>query len=258
MLKVYTVPIFSDNYVWILQSDTSNEVCVIDPGDAAPIIAYLKQNDLKLTQIMITHSHSDHIGGIDGLLDHAQVPVLGPDCKAIPQVSEILSEGDSFQLWGATVKVMHLPGHLPELLAYAVSHEQSTQVFSGDILFSSGCGRIFDGTHFELKTSLDRIKALPKDTLIYGAHEYTASNLSFAQAVEPDSQHLTDRTKVVTQLRVEDKPTLPALLSTELEVNPFLRCDQTSVIAAAKRLLKREPTSELEVFTQLRLWKDRF
>ncbi len=258
MLKVLHVPIFSDNYVWILQSNASNEVCVIDPGDADPVIAYLKQNDLKLTRILITHSHSDHINGIDGLLAYTQVPVMGPDCKAIPQISETLTEGDNFQLWDATVKVMHLPGHLPELLAYAVSHEQSTQVFSGDILFSSGCGRIFDGTHLELKSSLDRIKALPKDTLIYGTHEYTVSNLSFAQAVEPDSQYLTDRTKVVTQLRGEDKPTLPALLSTELDVNPFLRCDQPSVIAAAKRQLKREPTSELEVFTELRLWKDSF
>lgn len=258
MLKVLNVPIFSDNYVWILQSDTSKEVCVVDPGDAAPIIAYLKQNDLKLTRILITHSHSDHVDGITDLLDHTQVPVMGPDCKAIPQVTEILSEGDSFQLWGATVKVMHLPGHLPELIAYAVSHEQSTQVFSGDILFSSGCGRIFNGTHSELKTSLDRIKALPKDTLIYGAHEYTVSNLSFAQTVEPDSQHLIDRLAAVSALREADKPTLPALLSTELDVNPFLRCDQPSVIAAAKRQLKREPTSELEVFTELRLWKDRF
>lgn len=258
MLKVSPIPIFSDNYVWMIHAPGSNEVCIVDPGDAEPVINALKTHNLTLAKILITHSHPDHIGGIETLVNFAPVEVIGPDTPAIPQVTQTVSEGDQFKLFGAHIDIWHLPGHLPEHVAYIWHHQNDTQAFSGDIMFSSGCGRIFDGSHAELKSSLDRLKALPPSTLIYGAHEYTTGNITFAQAVEPDNQELGKRRSEVERLRASNQASLPVRLENEWQLNPFLRCDQASVARAAEKQLGHEPKNELEVFTAIRRWKDEF
>ncbi|MFL0799352.1 MAG: hydroxyacylglutathione hydrolase [Agarilytica sp.] len=258
MLKVHAVPTFTDNYVWIIQAPDSSEVCVIDPGDAGPVIAYLKQQKLELVRIFITHSHFDHINGINEVLAYKNVPVYGPDCDAIPQVTCPQQEGATFTLFDADVTVWHLPGHLPEHLGYIVKHGHDTQVFSGDIMFSGGCGRIFEGTHQELKSSLDRLASLPNETLVYGTHEYTQSNLEFAKAVEPDNTAIDTRAKEVSTLRAAGAPTLPTNILTEKAINPFIRCDETGVITATANKLDHEPNDALEVFTALREWKNGF
>ncbi len=258
MLKVHAVPTFTDNYVWIIQSPTSSEVCVVDPGDAAPVIAYLEQHNLSLVRVLITHSHFDHINGINELTTYKSVPVYGPDSEAIPQVTHPQSEGSHFTLFDTPFIVWHLPGHLPEHLAYIASNNDDTQIFSGDIMFSGGCGRIFDGTHQELKSSLDRIATLPPNTLVYGTHEYTQSNLEFAKAVEPSNTDIDTLSDKVTTLREAGTPTLPTNILTECTVNPFIRCDKANVIAATAKRLGHEPKDALEVFTILREWKNGF
>ncbi len=258
MLKVHAVPTFTDNYVWIIQSPTSSEACVIDPGDEGPVIAYLEQHKLDLVRVLITHSHFDHINGVNNLMAFKRVPVYGPDCADIPQVTHPQTEGSTFSIFNAEFTVWHLPGHLPEHLAYVAKDGNDTQIFSGDIMFSGGCGRIFVGSHQELKSSLDRIASLPSETLVYGTHEYTQSNLEFAKAVEPDNKAIDDRAAEVTTLRAAGTSTLPTSVATEKAINPFIRCDQTGVITATAQRLEREPNDALEVFTALREWKNGF
>ncbi len=258
MLTVTPIPTFTDNYVWMIHHPTQDEVCVVDPGEAEPVIHALRERNLRLNSIFITHSHFDHIGGIDALVRHQPAPVIGPSCTGIPRVRKAVAEGDTFTLWDAQVTVWHLPGHLPEHVAYVITHGGSTQVFSGDVLFAAGCGRIFNGTHEQLKNSLDRYQALPDDTLVYAAHEYTANNLLFAQAVEPDNNDIRKRAAKVDQIRQENQPTLPTRLGDERKTNPFLRCGQATVQAMAGEQLGREPIDELEVFSTIRKWKDQF
>ncbi|MFL0809389.1 MAG: hydroxyacylglutathione hydrolase [Agarilytica sp.] len=259
MIEVSAIPILHDNYVWALHApDGSKEVCVIDPGDPQPVIEFLADGNFALKKILITHSHNDHIGGISTLLDKWQVPVVGPKCAAIPQVTETVAGGDCFFLWDALVQVLGLPGHLPEHLGYVVEYKDKKQIFSGDVLFSSGCGRIFEGSHAELKSSLDKVADHPDDTLIYGTHEYTAANLKFAREVEPDNDYMRKRAISVAELRADHLPTLPTTLALEKKVNPFLRCKDPAVIEAITLQLGREPIDELEVFTSLRAWKDMF
>jgi hydroxyacylglutathione hydrolase len=258
MLAVSPIPVFSDNYVWMIQKPAAKEVWLVDPGDAGPVIDALDKGGWNLAGILITHSHADHIGGVRQLLNYRQVPVLGPDSPAIPCVSQVLTDGDRYELFGGELRAIAAPGHLPEHLCYLLEHEGTSQLFSGDTLFSSGCGRVFKGSTVELKTSLDRLKQLPPDTHIYCAHEYTLANIAFAKAVEPDNAALREREREVRALREQGLPSLPSRLSLELEVNPFLRCHTASVRAAIGRQLGHEPAGDDEVFTSLRGWKDGF
>ncbi len=196
------------------------------------------------------------------MLQYKKVPIFGPECSAIPQVDNILHDNDSFHFWGYEFSVIHLPGHLPEHVAYVVTKggdkAARRQIFSADILFSAGCGRIFNGTHSELKQSLDRLKGYPEDTMFYPAHEYTLANLRFAKAVEPKNDAINKRYEEVERLRNQNIPSLPTNLALELTINPFLRCDEKAVINAVRDRLGREPNDENEVFKTLRLWKDSF
>jgi len=258
MLKVTPIPIFDDNYVWAISHSNHNDAWIVDPGDASPVLAFLEQERLNLAGLMITHSHFDHIGGINQLLDQYDVPVLGPKCDAIPQVTRPLADGDKFTLWDVPVEVMETPGHLPEHLSYLAHDSSAKALFCADILFSSGCGRIFIGTPQEMHTSLERLKALPADTLVYCAHEYTAANLTFASTVEPDNHAITSRQSEVAAIRKDQRPTLPSTIGLERQINPFLRCEQPQVIKAARAAAKQDITAPVEIFTALRAWKDRF
>lgn len=259
MLTITPIPALDSNYFWVIQPAThSPAVYVVDPGDAAPVIEFLDRNKLTLTAIIITHRHRDHTGGIADLLEYRRVPVYGPESELIPLISHPLKDGDALYLDGLELQVIGVPGHTWEHIAYLYSGEQAKNplLFCGDALFAGGCGRRFDGTAEIMWDSLQKLAALPDDTLVYCAHEYTLANLEFAQAVEPDNKELVDRLEHVRQLRAKDQMTLPSSILLEKRTNPFLRCQQLGIKIFSEAISKRQLDTDAEVFGALRLIKD--
>jgi len=260
-LSVLTVPAFHDNYLWLIH-DGSHAVAV-DPGDAKPILAALKANGLKLTAILLTHHHADHIGGVPELLQHYQVPVFGPRNESIAAITLPVGEGKQIDVPGLPLRlsVLDVPGHTMGHIAYVrePSDDEPTWLFCGDTLFAGGCGRLFEGTPAQMISSLGKLAALPDDTKIYCAHEYTLSNLRFARVVDPDNLALQERVKTETDKREHDVPTVPSTVGVEKATNPFLRYRETAIaeqlVSAGK--LDRVDTP-LATFTALRLWKNDF
>lgn len=254
MLTVSAIPIFLDNYVWLLSDGTA--AAVVDPGDAAPVIAALAQQNLQLTAVLVTHHHPDHVAGIAGLLRGQNIPVYGPRAEVakIKTLTQLLDDGDSVDVLGQKFQVMALPGHTLGHIAYYAPGV----LFCGDTLFSAGCGRLFEGTPAQMQQSLSRLAALPGDTHVYCTHEYTLSNLAFAAAVEPANAAISAHIECVETLRAAQQPSLPTTLTQELQINPFLRAQHTDVFAAASRWSGNALHTDLEVFTALRRWKDQF
>lgn len=259
-LELIPVPAFADNYLWLLVR--GDEAVVVDPGDAAPVEAALSQRGLRLSAILVTHHHADHVGGLDRLLAAHHVPVYGPRAEhaTIPRLSVLLADGDTVDVLGRRYEVMEVPGHTSGHIAYfsAASGAEPPVLLCGDTLFSGGCGRLFEGTPAQMHRSLARLAALPGDTAVYCTHEYTAANLAFAQAVEPDSAALAEYVERVQRLRADNRPSLPSTIAQERRINPFLRTAQPAVRAAAARRAGREPADEIETFAMLRSWKDVF
>lgn len=264
ILQVQPIAAYDDNYIWLL-SDGHCAV-VVDPGDAQPVIAYLKEQRLVLQAILITHHHADHVGGIADLLSWAkanqqQLPtVYGPALEDIPMVSDPLMQGDTLHIAPFVPEfwVMGVPGHTAGHVAYFLNNGSTQHLFCGDTLFASGCGRLFEGTASQMFDSLSKLKNLPETTLVHCAHEYTLSNIKFALAVEPDNQDLLDWKSRAEALRQVGKPTVPTTIAHEKRVNPFLRCEYSSVIRSALThapLSNQEPVS---IFAALRAWKDGF
>ena len=264
ILQVQPIAAYDDNYIWLL-SDGHCAV-VVDPGDAQPVIAYLKEHHLQLKAILITHHHADHVGGIIELCDWAlasggEAPtVYGPMIENIPHRTESLMQGDSLHLQAPACEifVMEVPGHTLGHLAFYVETSGGKHLFCGDTLFASGCGRVFEGTYEQMFDSLMKLKKLPEDTWVHCAHEYTLSNIKFALAVEPHNQDLLDWKAKAQALRNAGKPTLPTTIAHEKRVNPFFRSDMSPVIAAVdghQSLVSHEPW---HVFAALRAWKDGF
>lgn len=254
-MQIDPIPAFADNYIWALH--TGGACAVVDPGDAAPVIAWCEQRALSLVAILITHHHPDHVGGIERLRRrYGKVPVMGPAREAIPERTRELAEGDEVSLGelGVTFQIWDIPGHTAGHIAY-VNREVA---FVGDTLFAGGCGRVFDGTIEALYDSLQRLATLPDPTQCYCAHEYTLSNLRFALAVEPDNEALVARAFEAQALRERGMPTVPFTLPTERATNPFLRVDQTAVRYACERHAGRTLTSPGSVFAHLRAWKNEF
>lgn len=258
-LRIHAVPAFRDNYFWLFHPSGGNGATIVDPGAAAPVEEALDKLDLELNAILITHHHPDHTGGIAELTAGRSLPVYGPDSPLIPEINHILQDGDRVVLAGQPFKVMAVPGHTLDHLAYLAEPADAAPVlFCGDTLFAGGCGRLFEGTAPQMLESLKKIAALDPATRIYCAHEYTRANLLFGRAVEPSNERIHRRLHNVDLLRADDKPTIPTVLKTELQTNPFLRCQETTVIDAARKHASHEPAGEAEVFAIIRRWKDNF
>lgn len=254
MLDITRIPAFKDNYIWLLQKDAA--AVVVDPGDAAPVLDALRQKGLTLLSILITHHHGDHQGGVDGLLAHSpSAKVFGPAEESITGMTHPLRGGECIHLapLDLELRVMAVPGHTRGHLAYY----GEGCLFCGDALFCGGCGRLFEGTPRMLYESLARLAALPDDTEVYCAHEYTEANLRFALAVEPGNRALRHRADEVAVMRAKGMSTVPSTLAAEKATNPFLRCKEAEVAAAARARGAAE-NDLVAVFAALREWKDSF
>ena len=260
MLTLHPIPAFSDNYIWCLHNDRS--AIIIDPGQAEPVLDYLNQQNLILTEILITHHHWDHVSGIETLCArYPSVPVLGPSQETIPAMSHPLVAGDEVYLEALDCRfnTLEVPGHtLGHIAFYAEHTELGPLLFCGDTLFSSGCGRLFEGTAEQLFHSLQQYCPLPDHTLVCCTHEYTLANLAFAQAVEPDNMDIKTRLNEVSSLRSRGLPSLPSRIGLEKRVNPFLRTAENPVIEQITQHFGKKPGCEAETFAKLRQWKDQF
>jgi len=259
-MVIYSVPALQTNYFWLVQPrPEQSQAYIFDPGDAEPVMRALKEHDLTLAGIIITHHHWDHTDGIAPLLKRFSVPVYGPRSERIPTVTHFLGDGDQLDLRHWSLEVMTTAGHTLDHLAYLYRDARGKHhLFSGDTIFGAGCGRRFEGSPEAFYQSLQKLAALPPGTLIYASHEYTVDNIRFALAVEPGNAALQARFVRTQQLRAEGHPTLPTRLEWELATNPFLRCRQPEVRRAAEKQAGRSLSSEVEVFDVLRTWKDDF
>lgn len=250
MIHVEAIPILRDNYAWAIHD--GRRAALVDPGEAAPILAWLDRRGISLAGILVTHHHHDHVGGIRELLARASVPVFGPTRGAAP--AHEVADGDNIVLPGLdlVVTAMATPGHTLDHLCYhGFGH-----LFCGDTLFSCGCGRLFEGTPADMHASLTRLAGLPGATLMHCAHEYTLANIVFALEVEPDNADLQRRHAEALSARKLGQPTLPVDLATERVTNPFLRCNVDTVVNAASNHAGYPVNAGVDTFTVVRAWKD--
>lgn len=255
--SILTVPAFDDNYLWLIHD--GKHAAAVDPGDGAPILAALAKHQLSLTAILLTHHHADHIGGVPALLQSKTVPVFGPRQENIAVVTEKLQQGQHITVPGLQLglDVLDVPGHTRGHIAYYSA--ELRWLFCGDTLFAGGCGRLFEGTPAQMLASLDKLAALPGDTQVYCAHEYTLANLRFAREVEPDNSALAERIGVEQDKRARGVPTVPTAIGLERQTNPFLRVREASVrtrLAATGKIPAGQ--DDASNFGALREWKNNF
>ncbi|WP_395028457.1 hydroxyacylglutathione hydrolase [Comamonas odontotermitis] len=262
-MHLHPLPAFTDNYIWLLHD--GRQALVVDPGQAAPVMEALQALGLHLQSIVVTHHHGDHVGGVAELREATGAAVYGPAREDIPAPYHPLRGGDTLPLLGHTWQVIDVPGHTAGHIAYycpLVEGEAplpAPVLFCGDTLFSAGCGRLFEGTPAQMHASLSALAALPPHTLVCAAHEYTLSNLRFAQAVEPDNADIARYTAHCEALRAQGTPTLPAQLGNELRINPFLRSAVPAVARAAQQFDPSTPSGDsVSVLASLRRWKNQF
>lgn len=250
-MEIIPLPAFDDNYIWVV-CNAQQQIAIIDPGDAEPVLTAIDQHGWQPSAILLTHHHYDHTGGVAELAERYQLPIYGPASESIPLVTHPLVEGETLDAAGLQLTVMETPGHTRGSICYL----GDGVLFCGDTLFTGGCGRIFEGTPTQMFHSLERIRSLPPETLVYCAHEYTQANLRFARIAEPDNQQLQQRIQTVDTLRGHNLPTVPAPLQLELETNPFLRSHLPWVKSAAEHYAHTPLTGPAQVFTCVRNWKD--
>ncbi|WP_415887935.1 hydroxyacylglutathione hydrolase [Neptuniibacter sp. QD37_6] len=257
MFSVTPIPAFSDNYIWLLKLPNSRKVAVVDPGDAAPVIRYLNDNNFELDVILITHHHYDHTDGVKELTDRYQVPVYGPHNSPFSGITHFLKEGEKLDIWGQQLIIKEIPGHTLDHISYFINGEQP-QLFCGDTLFLAGCGRLFEGTPKQMLAAMTHFQSLPDNTEVYCTHEYSLANLAFAEAVEPENTDVKDAINLCSKLRNSDRPTLPTTIAQEKRINPFMRSDQVSVITAAQKFTHQTQLDQEAVFAAIREWKNQF
>lgn len=258
MITIIPIPAFADNYIWALRE--GGNAVVVDPGDAGPVGEYLDREGLALTAILATHHHADHIGGVPALVERHRVPVFGPAREAIPGRTRALVEGDEIDVPGLPLRlrVIDVPGHTAGHIAYFGDVSGMPSLFCGDTLFAAGCGRLFEGTPQQMWASLSALAALPPETRVYCAHEYTLANIRFALAVEPDNADIWDRQAREQARRDRGEPTLPSTIGEERRTNPFLRAPVAGVRKAAEAHVGSALATDVDAFAALRAWKNAF
>ncbi len=255
-MKLTALTAFTDNYIWMI--DDGHRALVVDPGEPGPVFAALDQRGLELAAILVTHHHADHVGGVDALRSRLTGPVFGPAHEKVPQPCIGLEQGQTCEALGLTFEVIDVPAHTAGHIAfYCAQGAGEPIVFCGDTLFSAGCGKLFEGTAAQMFSSLGKLAKLPDDTRVCSGHEYTLSNLRFAQAVEPANTAIREYTAACEKLRADGRPTLPSAIGRERQINPFMRCAVPVVIDAAHAhgASSREGS---EVLAALRTWKNEF
>ena len=253
-MQIIPIPCLTDNYAYIINDDAYKIVGVVDPSEASPIITFLRKKNLKLNYILNTHHHFDHIGGNIELKKLYGAKVIGfvDDKHRIPGIDITLKDNSNWIFGNSTVKILHIPGHTLGHICFFFEKEKI--VFTGDTLFSLGCGRIFEGDHKQMLASLNKIKKLPKDTKIYCGHEYTYKNAEFCIKYDGDNTDLKKKFEKIKKLRSVGLPTLPTTLEEELKSNIFLRCNQNNL----KIKLNMKNQEDLKVFRKVRDLKDSF
>jgi hydroxyacylglutathione hydrolase len=252
MLTLTPLPAFEDNYIWVLHDD--RHAVAIDPGDPAPLIAFLDAHRLRLTAVLITHHHRDHTGGNTRLRQRYDCAIYAPDNPRIPDVTHVLRGGNSLDLAEPELhfEVLATPGHTLDHISY-VGHGS---LFCGDTVFGCGCGKLFEGSPAMMAASLDAILALPDATRVCCAHEYTLSNIDFAKTIDGSNPALLERERADRALRAQNRPTLPSTLALEKATNPFLRFHDDDMRGFAARYLNRPHPGPAEVFGAIRAAKD--
>jgi hydroxyacylglutathione hydrolase len=239
-MEVKIIPCLEDNYAYLLIDNTNNTACIIDPSEASPIINYLEKNKIKLSYILNTHHHYDHVGGNKKLKEIYGAKVIGyiDDKKRIPEIDIIVKNNQIWKEKNFEAKIIHIPGHTKGHICFYFFNEK--KIFSGDTLFSLGCGKIFEGTYAQMFESLNFFKTLPQDTNIYCGHEYTLKNSEFCLKHDPNNPNLKKKIQKIKEKLNKNLPTLPTTIKDEIECNIFLR------------------TENLENFSKLRDLKDNF
>lgn len=254
-ITIQAINAFFDNYIWCIH-DSENAI-IVDPGQADPVLQYLTENDLKLSAILVTHHHPDHVGGIEKLKEvFTDLTVIGFSQARYPGIEEAYSDGDAFERLGLSFRVLEVPGHTLDHIAYVTHVNDTPRLFSGDTLFSGGCGRLFEGSAEQMHRSLAKFKALPANTLVYCAHEYTLSNLKFAMSLMPENSDLKLYTTECEERREKKQSTIPSTLDTELKINPFLRESDPEIIDNLQKLGYINLNDAVSCFAAIRTAKD--
>ncbi len=253
-LEIITVPCLKDNYAYLVHDAASGRTALVDAPEAGPIAAELARRGWRLSDILITHHHGDHIDGVEALRASSGARVIGAaaDAHRLPPLDLELHDGDEIGICGETAHVLDVSGHTVGHVAF--HFPASGAAFTADSLMALGCGRVFEGTMAQMWHSLSRLAALPPETRIFSGHEYTLANANFAVTIEPENAALISRKKAVEQDRAADRPTVPSLLSEELATNPFLRASRPEV----KDAMGMRDARDSEVFAEIRRRKDRF
>jgi len=253
-LEIVRIPVLSDNYVWLAREPLSGAVAVVDPAVAGPVLAEADRRGWKITHILNTHHHGDHVGGNLEIKAATGCIIVGPkrDKARIPGIDVEVDDGDCYKFGEAEARVFFVPGHTSGHIAYAFTKERA--LFCGDTLFALGCGRLFEGTPAQMWKSLGRLRELPDDMSVYCAHEYTQSNARFAVTVESDNKALLARSAAIDAGRARGEATVPSLLGEEKATNPFLRAD----VAAVQHAVGMPGGDPVAVFAEVRHRKDVF
>ena len=253
-MEINIIPCLEDNYSYIIVDKKNKSACVIDPSESSPIINFLENNNIRLDYILNTHHHFDHVGGNTELKKKYNAKVVGflNDQKRIPGIDIMIKDGEIWRGNNFEAKIIHIPGHTSGHICYYFYKEKN--LFSGDTLFSLGCGKIFEGTNKQMFNSLEKIKKLPKETKVFCGHEYTLKNSKFCITYDKGNQNLKNKIKEINKKIKENKPTIPTTLEEELKNNIFLRTDNKII----KNNLNIGNSSSLTTFSKLRDLKDNF